>query len=91
MRVLASGVAPLKPEMQTDFQDRLSATMALTDAGGGVGFEEMSIPRSVLFALLSLGFLAGCGGDETEDINRLARRKLESFTTRANIARRKLS
>jgi tetratricopeptide (TPR) repeat protein len=31
----------------------------------------MNTTRSVLFALLSLGFLAGCGGDETEDINRL--------------------
>jgi hypothetical protein len=27
----------------------------------------MNTTRSVLFALLSLGFLAGCGGDETED------------------------
>jgi tetratricopeptide (TPR) repeat protein len=31
----------------------------------------MSTTRSVLFALLSLGFLAGCGGDGTEDIDRL--------------------
>jgi tetratricopeptide (TPR) repeat protein len=31
----------------------------------------MNTTRSVLFALLSLGFLAGCGDDETEDINRL--------------------
>ena len=27
----------------------------------------MNTPRLVLFALLSLGFLAGCGGDGTED------------------------
>jgi hypothetical protein len=45
--------------------------MGLTDAGGGVGSYYMNTTRSVLFALLSLGFLAGCGGDETEDINRL--------------------
>ena len=31
----------------------------------------MNTTRSVLFALLSLGFLAGCGGDETEDIDPL--------------------
>ena len=31
----------------------------------------MNTTRSVLFALLSLGFLAGCGGDGTEDFNRL--------------------
>ena len=31
----------------------------------------MNTTRSVLFALLSLGFLAGCGGDETDDFNRL--------------------
>jgi hypothetical protein len=31
---------PHLPEMQTDFQDRLSAMMGLTDAGGGVGFER---------------------------------------------------
>ena len=39
----------------------------------------MRIPRSVLFALLSLGFLAGCGGDETEGIDRLHQEALDFY------------
>ena len=39
----------------------------------------MNTPRSVLFALLSLGFLAGCGGDETEDIDRLEKEAREFY------------
>jgi hypothetical protein len=39
----------------------------------------MNTTRSVLFALLSLGFLAGCGGDETEGIDRLEKEAGEFF------------
>jgi formylglycine-generating enzyme required for sulfatase activity len=43
----------------------------------------MSIPRSVLFALLSLGFLAGCGSDETEDRSAIDEAKKEAVQKEA--------